>query len=108
MINLFDDLFIAGDIVELRFIDNLTKTVSNKFFNYSQTSLIEQGIDENNGKCNVYFGVLPRKVHSGKDEDVFALTTLWVDLDAKSFGSKEKCLMALDNFPLYPSTIIDK
>jgi len=55
---------------------------------------------------DLYFGVAPRK--RGKYDEVSRVTTLWVDIDAKSFNSdKTKTYQQLETFPFLPTFIID-
>ena len=60
------------------------------------------------GEYHIFFGIQPRKIQSGRDDDVEQLITFWSDIDAKDHGnSKKKAKKALENFELTPSLLID-
>lgn len=108
MSEIFESLFLQGDIIEIRCIDK-TRGIENTFWKFNDMKAMLEYIGSKNGSTNIYFGVLPRKFNvCGKDEDMLALTTLWVDLDAKDFnGNKDKCLEIIGNFKLQPTFIVD-
>ena len=57
---------------------------------------------------DAYYGVLPRKERSGKTEAVVPFTqTLWADLDAKVHMTKRQALLALVDFDIPPSVVVD-
>ena len=57
---------------------------------------------------DAYYGVLPRKEMSGDATAVVPFTrTLWADLDAKVHMTKRQALMALVNFDIPPSVVVD-
>lgn len=108
MLDFLKQLFISGDVIEIRTITETdVKEAQSKFCTYDTVYQIQELVEKENGKKHIYFGVLPRKTSSGTDTDILALTTLWVDLDAKQVGSKDKCLNILESFKLQPSVIVD-
>lgn len=63
---------------------------------------------EEQGGCNVYFGVCLRSRREGTKDAIHTVRCLFVDLDAKDLsGGKAEALKRLQDFVLLPSIIVD-
>ncbi len=63
---------------------------------------------EEQGGCNVYFGVCLRSRREGTKDAIKVVRCLWVDLDAKDFsGGKPEALKRLREFAFSPTLIGD-
>lgn len=95
--------------IEIRAIDKERKI---RCFFFS-TGLIEDLITKIFNKVdflnryNLYFGVCPRSVTAGKENDIKQVLTLWVDVDCKSEEEKKSRINKLNKFKYPPSIIID-
>lgn len=56
---------------------------------------------------DLYFGVCPRRIKSGKEEYIYNITSLWVDLDSDTGFTKEQGLSRLQGFKLKSSIVVD-
>jgi hypothetical protein len=79
-----------------------------QWFTEDRQEAVDLAIAQSDEGWDAYFGVLPRTGEHGDSEHVSNTTTvLWADLDAKTLGSKQACLMALVRFTIAPSVVVD-
>lgn len=81
-------------LIEIRSIrpqrESESQPIVNSFFYRSIADILWEKLKQLNEQgCNIYYGVCTRKQEKGDKSSVYEMFGIWVDVDAKNFGSKQ-------------------
>lgn len=94
--------------IEIRTI-NSNKDIKQFFYSTGDIERLLKDLNNDNKffkGINVYFGVCPREIKIGKEENVKQVNCLWVDLDCDGDEERESNLKKLNSFDPSPSIIV--
>ncbi len=94
--------------IEIRAI-NTNKDVKQFFYSTEDIERLLKDINVDNEffkGSNVYFGISPREIKIGKEENVKQVKCLWADLDCDNDEEREVNLKKLNSFDPSPSIIV--